>query len=1511
MRRGGKMRDEILSANSKSLQIRKIILSIIFALLTVISLCMAGCKQESGNKPVPGPVDPIDPDIPDDPENPETKKIEINDVDTVVSLADAAVSEYFTASTEAEQIAALGKYASISDEKGGKSVRFSWKGNGSVKYTLYLADNERFENAKEYVASGLENELYVYNLVPSSAYYWKVCGTFDGDESATSHFTTESISLRCVFVDGAVNTRDIGGYAAANGSVNYGKIYRGGNLDSITNAGAETLKNDLKIKTEIDLRKDGARKNERLGLSYYKFDAGSYTDILDLAAWNALPAAARREFNVKYSAGIKNIFEILANEENYPVYIHCDNGADETGTVAFLINALLGVSESDLIRDFELSSFSAAAGARYRSALNADKTGFADSGVMKNDKTAFVAFGATIDALKAAYGAADKSLAYAVENYLTDYVGVNHTDVEKIKKIMLSSYMPSDVIYLDGERQVIEVSKPDNEINLGDTAYETVEGVYLGGNKIGDSISLIDGANLSEVYGERELTVALNTENGRKIVKVPVLVVTKYIGNADDLTASLAMSENGNFGYYELKNDITLDSLSNGEAKVAFDGSNGFRGIFEGKGHTITSVLGDHGLFGFVGNGAIIRNVKFDISGNVNVMNKTIIADYVLGARIENVTINVATESAEFGADAGLVTSAAFNGNTVTGLIVNAKKAAVNSLFGGGKYLFDKNEFDSCFVNVKNIKELARNYVNGNYVSVYLEDASGFGGEITDVIDISVADVINVKGANIELKVGERFANTNVTKVVCNGIEIKERKFENGILYLFNDFAVFGENLGKTVINVTFEADNGIIVETKLGVVAFTDSEEVELDEMQEIFIGRTENSIDLKNYAGSTVYSISVAGYYLGNDVNSLDIGVGLKENKTLHGRQIMSVLLGNDGGYYTVYIPVTVVTAEISDISQLNAIMASDSTEYAIHGYYKLVADVGKSSDNLNNGNDVNWQNVDGLYGFRGTLDGNGHSITATVLQKGTFGLVGSGAVIKNLTINAYGFANGRTVLARSIRSATVENVTINIESGESTSYLTEGGVITALMSHSTLYKNVTINSKGAVDTLFGCSYWNYDKRKANTFENVNVNVKSIGGLFCLRANVADSLDPIDGVEGITVSLVRVVNDDNNVYLIGGNGAELSLGDKNADVTEISSVKLGDRDVEFDFADGKFTLTERLTADDAGAKTFTLYGFAGDKKVIIYLSVTVSLPAEEVILDGTREVVLSDATQYAVDLGEYADGNVINATFAGADATYANGKLTLTAAFKTDTQKHGNQTLVVTLEKGGKYYAVNVKVLVVTKEITNLDELKEAVTVDASGVKYGYYRLKNSLGNSNTWINYGNVSKWNVNDGSYGFRGTFDGCGNEISAVFFSTGLFGTLGNGAVVQNVTFTHVHEVKRMILGYNMIGATLKNVKVNVTGVGATTISTDASGLLTAIYSHSSRLINVDISSPGTDIDTLFGSCIYYSYSADYTPDVFENCTIKAKSLLGLACIDKTTKAVLPYTGVSGLTVTIG
>ena len=52
------------------------------------------------------------------------------------------------------------------------------------------------------------------------------------------------------------------------------------------------------------------------------------------------------------------MFQQLAKPENYPVYIHCTGGADRTGTVCFLLNALLGVDEATLIQDYEFTTFS-------------------------------------------------------------------------------------------------------------------------------------------------------------------------------------------------------------------------------------------------------------------------------------------------------------------------------------------------------------------------------------------------------------------------------------------------------------------------------------------------------------------------------------------------------------------------------------------------------------------------------------------------------------------------------------------------------------------------------------------------------------------------------------------------------------------------------------------------------------------------------------------------------------------------------------------------------------------------------------------------------------------------------------------------------------------------------------------------------------------------------------------------------------------------------------------------
>ena len=75
---------------------------------------------------------------------------------------------------------------------------------------------------------------------------------------------------------------------------------------------------------------------------------------------------------------LRDIFAVLSDESNYPVYFHCNAGADRTGTLAFLIEGLLGVSYADTIRDFELTSFSKF-GERLRSKVDGDQ--FDKSGV--------------------------------------------------------------------------------------------------------------------------------------------------------------------------------------------------------------------------------------------------------------------------------------------------------------------------------------------------------------------------------------------------------------------------------------------------------------------------------------------------------------------------------------------------------------------------------------------------------------------------------------------------------------------------------------------------------------------------------------------------------------------------------------------------------------------------------------------------------------------------------------------------------------------------------------------------------------------------------------------------------------------------------------------------------------------------------------------------------------------------------------------------------------------------
>ena len=293
---------------------------------------------------------------------------------------------------------------------------------------------------------------------------------------------------------------------------------------------------------------------------------------------------------------------------------------------------------------------------------------------------------------------------------------------------------------------------------------------------------------------------------------------------------------------------------------------------------------------------------------------------------------------------------------------------------------------------------------------------------------------------------------------------------------------------------------------------------------------------------------------------------------------------------------------------------------------------------------------------------------------------------------------------------------------------------------------------------------------------------------------------------------------------------------------------------------------------------------------------------------------------------MGDYTNAAILPVTFGGeavavdGDVKYDNGTLTLTNAFKNNKKKHGIRNLCLIAEKDGKYYNIKTQVTVITKEISDIPALTAALTPDeGSSAVYGYYRLSEDL-NSNGWYSVGYAKDWTAvqrSNPEFGFRGTFDGNNKKITSWFWADGLFGVVGKGAVIKNLTINNRQYQGdngnfNTLFGYSMMGATMDKVTINILEGGKADIATNAAcGLLTCLGGYGNNLKNVTINAKGLAIDTLFGTGCWFTYPKEYAPNTFENCFITAKSLIGLACTDNANKIVTPYENVSGLTVTLG
>ena len=346
-----------------------------------------------------------------------------------ISLVSDTVNEYLSKPTEAQTAEYLYNYErNFRRAEGPNPVLFSWENlsGESLKFTLKVATDTEFDNM-EYAVDTYATETQVYNLIPGKHFYKVVCS--NGAESETDFFEIVD-TLRQIECGEIYNMRDEGGYIGDFGKVRYGLVYRSTDPSIAGSVAVDVLVNQLGIKTQLDLRTDRTVTPPDESLSYVK--AGIWHNDYIFPDFNP-----NRPFSESNAVALKTAFSVFTRESNYPILFHCTSGADRTGTFAFLLGGLHGVSYDDLVRDFEITSFYT--GTRWRSKIISDNGtySFDASGVMRDDEINLVAFGKMYNHMIEAYGTGDGKLSSAVENYLKTVVGLSDKNISDIRSIMI------------------------------------------------------------------------------------------------------------------------------------------------------------------------------------------------------------------------------------------------------------------------------------------------------------------------------------------------------------------------------------------------------------------------------------------------------------------------------------------------------------------------------------------------------------------------------------------------------------------------------------------------------------------------------------------------------------------------------------------------------------------------------------------------------------------------------------------------------------------------------------------------------------------------------------------------------------------------------------------------------------------------------------------------------------------------------------------------------------------
>ena len=150
----------------------------------------------------------------------------------------------------------------------------------------------------------------------------------------------------------AWNVRDLGGWPCDGGTVKYGLLIRGGKLAAADRA---VLVGELGIQHDLDLRgREGGGADDEPNMTASPLGGDVWYTRTQQYAWYALTPVTT------WKTYLRCVIDAVTHRE--PVYFHCTAGADRTGTLACVLEGLLGMSQSDIDKDYELTTFYSGSG---------------------------------------------------------------------------------------------------------------------------------------------------------------------------------------------------------------------------------------------------------------------------------------------------------------------------------------------------------------------------------------------------------------------------------------------------------------------------------------------------------------------------------------------------------------------------------------------------------------------------------------------------------------------------------------------------------------------------------------------------------------------------------------------------------------------------------------------------------------------------------------------------------------------------------------------------------------------------------------------------------------------------------------------------------------------------------------------------------------------------------------------------------------------------------------------